>query len=236
MSRYRSDEQADLINRLGSMNQRIKNLEAVPNPSSTDLKEDDVITWGDDVTLYRRLPDVLKTDDTFEVGKDLVVDQNASITGNITVNGIGAVRYAYKTNETVNNSITYKTDSDLHLDVPVLGTYLLEGALWYDASTTGDFKMRFGYSATPHPLRWTGNGPNITTSTNPTFSLIFGNAELQLSGAGTPTGTFRCIQVSGVLRDANPGTLSVQYGQVVADATANTKFIFGSWLRIERMG
>lgn len=148
-----------------------------------------------------------------------------TLTGSLTVTGIGGTLFARKTaSQSISNSTTIQDDTHLQLSVAASATYRLEGLLIFNGASGANLKM--GWSApTGSTLDWTAAGQNTTATTS--VGSIITNAQTLSSTAyqlGTiGTGTNMVAIVRGLLiTSTTAGTFKLQWAQSTANATATT--------------
>lgn len=201
--------------------------------------------WGPgnaarDTNLYRSAADTLRTDDSFSVGAALAVTGNATITGNLTVGGVGQIQAAYKTADTSRANTAVVAD-DPHLTVPVVanGVYLLDGWLKYFADPTPDFKMTLGTPAGTLG-EWSGLGRGLssaaeTASVNGYLIRTDSNDVNQERNYYGVTDADMTVHVKGMIRVAGTaGNLTIQWSQGTSNATATVLYT-DSWIRVHRI-
>lgn len=132
--------------------------------------------------------------------------------------------YVRKTSdETVNNSTTLQNDDQLLIALPTAGTFGFRCILYYDSSTTGDFKAAFTMPAGATML-WGGIGP-ATGASNTTGDGQFGTATasgtaVAYGGAGTGTANTVILRIDGeITMGGTSGNLQLQWAQNTLDAT-----------------
>lgn len=106
--------------------------------------------WGSgaatqDTNLYRSAANLLKTDDSLEVAVNLAVTGNSTLTGDLSVGGIGQSLYAQNTaNQTVTSSTTMVNATNLVFAMSANGVYAFQAVLMTSGgSNAGDIKIGF---------------------------------------------------------------------------------------------
>jgi hypothetical protein len=149
-----------------------------------------------------------------------------TLTGSLTVTGIGGTLFARKTaSQSVTNSTTLQDDTHMQLSVTANSTYRLEGYLIFNgAASAANLKM--GWSApSGATLDWIGTGQNATATTTSgpviTNSQTIASNTYQLGTIGT--GTNMAALIKGLLIvGGTGGTFKLQWAQATANATATT--------------
>lgn len=123
----------------------------------------------------------------------------------------------------INNSVALVSDAVLFAALPTAGRFQFDLTLFYDSSTTADFKVAFTIPAAA-VIRWGGVGPSTTVASGVgpgQFSVAIGSGTtIVYGGSGVGTGNTVAIMVRGnVLMGGTAGNLQVQYAQQVADPT-----------------
>jgi hypothetical protein len=135
-----------------------------------------------------------------------------------------AVRTVFKTaDQSVTSSTATQDDTDLQLWMAPTGTYLVRGAVFYDASTVSDIKMGFT-GPSGFTLPWTANflpvAATVTTSGMDAAALV-GNTIYPSGAVGV--GTKIAVQITGlVTTTGTSGILKLRWAQNTSDATACT--------------
>ena len=212
---------------------------------------------GDDVVSTRITGDtvsrfLLETDGTHSWGPggstaaDVILTRSGTstltLTGNLTITGIGQTQYIAKTaDETINSSTTLQNDDHLVLPVVANAVYRFELDLYMTESTdfVGDFKMSFT-CPTGATFDMHGSGAHITdlsagTSSNGEWigKLATSSAGASLSfGVGTGlTG----VRVYGrLVMSSTAGNFQMQWAQNASDATGTT-LKAGSFMTMTRV-
>lgn len=153
-----------------------------------------------------------------------------TLTGNLTVTGVGQTQYIAKTaDETVNSSTTLQNDDHLVLPVVANAVYVFALDLYMTESTdfVGDFKMSFTCPAGA-TFDMHGSGAHITdlsagTSSNGEWigKLATSSAGANLSfGVGTG---LTAVRVYGrLVMSSTGGNFQLQWAQNASDATGTT--------------
>lgn len=157
----------------------------------------------------------------------------------MTYFGIGAItaaqveaivpRIGFKTStQTVNNSATLVSDSQLFVTVEANTTYIFTGRFLYTSGTTPDIKFGFVY-------------PASATATYTLYGIASGGSALsafhqtESSVAALEGGTaIACTMVGSWQIGANPGTVQMQWAQNTATAS-NTQVLSGSFIRLDEV-
>lgn len=194
------------------------------------ITADGELSWGDglfppDTNLYRSSSNILKTDDSLEVG------------GNFTVSGVGREIIAFKGSDTSRSSTTARTiDPDLAVTLPANTTWIMDGYVKYAASTVADIAIGFNAPGDINALSWSylmpdpGAASEVSTvrtiETSNTGARSYGGVGSTTPLAGSIQGTF----VMGL----SSGTVGISWAQAVSDP-ANTTIYQNSWLRFRRV-
>ena len=123
----------------------------------------------------------------------------------------------------INNSVALVSDAVLFAALPTAGRFQFDLTLFYDSSTTADFKVALTIPALA-VIRWGGVGPSTAVAAGVgtgQFSVAIGSGTtIVYGGSGVGTGNTLAIMVRGnVLMGGTAGNLQVQYAQQVADPT-----------------
>ena len=206
------------------------------------LEADGTLNWGagasaaPDVTLYRSAANTLRT------GDNLVVDLNATVTGNLTVSGIGQVQYIVKTaDETVTSSTTLQNDDHLVLAAVANAVYVFALDLYITESTdyVGDSKMSFT-CPTGATFDMHGAGAHATSFTGGTSSDGEWIGKLATSSAGATLAygvgnVLTAVRVYGrLVMSSTAGNLQLQWAQNTSDGTGTT-LKAGSYMMMTRV-
>lgn len=142
------------------------------------------------------------------------------------LNALGAVLSAKTADQTVINSTTFVSDTELFLSVAANAVYILDGVIVYQSGTTPDWKMRWTY---PTGLTMTYTMlAQVTTFT----AFVFSETGIPVNdGTG---GTFACTLQGTVTTSSTAGTLQLQWAQNTANAS-NTLVRVGSYLSLSRV-
>ncbi len=162
-----------------------------------------------------------------------------TLTGNLTVTGVGQMLFARKTADTSRSSTTTMAD-DPHLTVSLSAsaTYLLFAYLAYQAGTTGDFNIAFTQpSGAAGSWQGTGLGRDVGASVGTGGWTVRMNTNdigaTQPRSYGGDT-TNQAVQVMGIVRTSSAGTFAAQWAQASSDATA-TILRTDSWMQLVRV-
>lgn len=156
--------------------------------------------------------------------------------GTPTVYQLGEIVARKTSTQSVNNSTTLVNDTQLV--TPSLlpnSVWLVEGVIFYDASTAGDFKLAWT-APSGATLTWSGMGGGTGASSAP---VNMGDQQRTLASAasygGVGVGTIVDVIVRGVLTiSSTAGPLQMQFAQNTADAT-NCTVDVGSFLRLKQI-
>lgn len=123
----------------------------------------------------------------------------------------------------VNNSTVLVNDPVLFATLPTAGRFQFDLTLFYDSSTTADFKVAFTIPAAA-VTRWGGVGPSTAVAAGVgtgQFSVAIGSGTaITYGGSGVGTGNTVAVMVRGnVLMGGTAGNLQLQYAQQAADPT-----------------
>lgn len=143
---------------------------------------------------------------------------------------------AYATADTaaVNASTTLVNDSELLLTVESNAVYVVQGLIFYDASTTADYKCEFILPSGTFKYVGIAGGSGATTSTtSPNIAQRSAGTPVTFGGVGA--GTIIGSPISGLLIvGVSGGTFRHQYAQVNSDASDLFRRA-GSWLAARRI-
>jgi hypothetical protein len=135
----------------------------------------------------------------------------------------------------INNSTTLVNDAVLTVPMDVTGTFRFYGRIYYDGSTTGDFKLAFTFPlVAANGSKWGLIGRDATTATNITAPAATASGTAIAAG-GNGVGTTTFVDFDGFLITTGTGNLVTQYAQNTLDAT-NLTIQFGSWLEVVKAG
>lgn len=152
---------------------------------------------------------------------------HAFLAGQQAAAGIGV----YKATDTpLANVAVFADDPHLVLTLPSAGTYRVQGALFADGGTVGDLKLNLAGSGGASGF-WNATvlGATATSPGSAATSQAYRIGAGTFGGGMVGLGTFVVIQISGSVTVTGPGTVKVQWAQLVADATPTTLYA-GSWL------
>ncbi len=191
-----------------------------------NLRNDGQMEWGGgsgsrDTNLYRQAANILRTDDSLQVGGTLTatgniatsgnvdIDGDVTIDGNLTVAGVGQVQLVRKSaDESVTSSTTLQNDNHLLLPVVANATYDLFLLCVFSGSTTGDIKFAWSVPSGT-VLRW---GDQTGFSGLATDTDVY-----SAQGSGTQV----CFQIwATVVTSSTAGNVQFQWAQNTSDATA----------------
>jgi hypothetical protein len=204
--------------------------------------------WGpggatvSDTKLYRSGVGTLRTDTALVVGTTLTVTGNTTLSGNLSVAGIGAKSFVRKTaDESVTSSTTLQNDNELVLAVSASATYVFRVWLLATDATdaTGDIKFGFTFP-TGAVCHFSGKGPHTLMASGGAF----GDAEFIGRNTATSGSTVASyglsssvigIELSGLLIVAGTaGNFQLQWAQNASDGNATTVQA-GSYMTLERV-
>lgn len=133
----------------------------------------------------------------------------------------------------INNSTALVSDAVLLAPLVTNASYYWDSFLFYDSSTTADFKVAYTWPAGA-TARWGIMG--ITTAGTTDMTVSTANASgTSLSCGGTGVGTVIWVKMEGFIDTVGTaGNLQTQYAQQALDAT-NTTVRRGSVLRVYRI-
>jgi len=136
--------------------------------------------------------------------------------------------------ESVLNSIALQDDDQLGLAVDANATYLFDGFIIYDGSTTGDILLGWGIPAGAS-IDWTPVG--LTTgaaASSASVKLVYTTGPEGVGAIGAGSSVVALPQ--GILRVAGTaGELRFRWAQNALDAVVPTRVLTGSWLRAKRV-
>lgn len=160
-----------------------------------------------------------------------------TLTGGLTINGIGGSQFARKTaSQSITNSTTIQDDTHLQLSVVVNAVYRLEGLLIFNGATSGNLKIGWAAPASS-TLDWAAIGQNTSASSSSgpviTNAQTISSTAYQLGTIGT--GTNMVAIVRGLLiTGGTAGTFKLQWAQSTANATATT-MVLNSNVSLQRV-
>lgn len=135
----------------------------------------------------------------------------------------------------INASTVLVSDAVLTVPLDVTGLYRFYGRIYYDSSTTADFKMAFTFpTVAANGSKWGLIGREAATQTNVTAATAL-NSGTTISAGGNGVGTTTFVDYDGFINVTATGNLVVQYAQNTSDPT-NTTIQFGSWLEVVKAG
>lgn len=196
--------------------------------------------WGpgnaiQDTNLYRTGANQLHTDDNFDVG------QNLTVSGNSTITGIGQTRYAdMTTTQTWTSNTTLSNVSDFSFSVVANSIYIYKLVLFASsaANAAGDIKFTFT-CPTGATLDFTGNGPDAGLASGATQTGDW-VARTNISSAGNTIQYGLSTTVVGIIVEgkvnvsSTSGTLQFQAAQLASNANT-TSLLARSYMTIERV-
>lgn len=195
---------------------------------------DGKLNWGsgsavEDTNLYRSGVNALTTDDSLTVGINL------SVTGNLTVGGIGKVLFVRKTADTNSTSGTGTDDPHLTVSLVAGAVYELSGRLYLQTTdtTNADFAMTFT-TQTSTGGYWDISGPNQTSTTDSTSTRTIATP----FGAGARTfgaisGSVIPLILGGIVRPTVSGAFAVNWNRAGASGTVTLSA--DSWMELTRV-
>jgi hypothetical protein len=148
---------------------------------------------------------------------------------------VGSMVAIKTTDNTVNNTATLASDSQLTLPVEASTTYALEMYLDYSSATTPDAKVSL---SVPASATWSVAPNGLLTSVAATSGSIE-TASVTTSGSitygGNGAGTHVSANPVGWVKTAGTaGNVVVQWAQNTANAS-NTVLYTGSWIKLTRV-
>lgn len=135
---------------------------------------------------------------------------------------------------TRNNTVVQAADPHLVIAAIPVGTYIFDGYLPYDATTTGD--MKISVTAPAGSLGWNLNGPPVNTtnagqaSINRVVLSVSSTPAPGGGGAGTPAAAMPV----GTLVVSTTGTLTLLWAQN-AQEVSDCILLAGAWIRLTRI-
>lgn len=136
--------------------------------------------------------------------------------------------------QSVTNSTTFASATDLFLPLLASARYKLTGCLlWNAAGTTAGGKLQFTGPAAPtlvHYSSWAQNSSTVTTLGTPAAAFATPQA-YAFASTGLKYGNVHGYISNGV----NAGTLQLQFAQNVLDAVNAVTLKAGSWLELRRI-
>jgi hypothetical protein len=138
----------------------------------------------------------------------------------------------------VNNSTTLVNDAVLLAALPTAGRFNFSMCLFYDSSTTADFKLAFTFPAGA-TARWGVHGGSTAVAsgvgTGVYLTTTSSGTALTLGGTGTGSGNVLMALVRGfILMGGTAGNLQLQWAQSAADPTDTIRRL-GSSLEVWRV-
>lgn len=138
------------------------------------------------------------------------------------------------------SNTTLANDSVLTLPLPTTGRFEWEAVIFYDSSTTADFKLAFTWPAAVSTPRWgiqgLATGATLTTGDGQFAVTATSGTAIAVGGAGSGSGsTLMAIAKGHLVLGGTAGNLTVQYAQNTSDAT-NTVVRSGSRLHLWKVG
>lgn len=138
----------------------------------------------------------------------------------------------------INNSTTLVNDTVLVTALPTSGRFHWTAVIYYDSSTTADFKVAFTIPAAA-TMRWGGHGPATTVSANvgdtQFLATTTSGTAIAYGGSGTGTANTSMLLINGtVVQNGTAGNLQLQYAQNTLDAT-NTVVRLASRMSVWRV-
>jgi hypothetical protein len=200
------------------------------------VRTDGRLAWGPgttsfDTVLYRSGVGTLTTDTALTVGG------NATVTGSLTVSGIGGQLHARKTSDTnVASNTTLSTDPHLTVAVATSSVYEIEGVLFVtSASVTPDINLTVNAPAGSSGF-WNSTAVSFNSTADPDTvrtiaSAIGASRAYGVSVAGSTFGIpiFGMVEVAGT-----SGNVTIDWAQSTSNATATTLKIY-SWIRLTKV-
>lgn len=133
------------------------------------------------------------------------------------------------------NTVTAADDDELLFPGLPVGTYILDGMLIYEGSTTGDIKFGFANDANI-TINWAFLAQNgAATGTTGSFNQAVGTAD-QFARGGVGAGTPMIAPILGALTVATAAAdFKAQWAQNTLDAGVATILKKFSWLRLQKV-
>lgn len=155
--------------------------------------------------------------------EDRVEVYNGSAHISLFSRGIFANKYRTADAAAINNSTALVNDAVLFAALPTAGRFQFDLTLFYDSSSTADFKLAFTIPAGA-TMQWGGIGPSVSVSTGVGTAQFLATT---VSGTSVPYGgngtgsanSVTLIARGGVVMGGTAGNLQVQYAQQTLDAT-----------------
>lgn len=158
--------------------------------------------------------DDLQTTTYFAVSK-------AAITLGVPLVGQNAPADKIRTSDAtaINNSTALVTDATMQF-AATAGTYIVEGAIFYDCAAAADLKLRFNYSGTGTGV-FAGNALTTAATSSATNQSNHASRDLNSNFAcgGYGVGSVAGFLFRGIFTPTGSGTFSVQYAQNTQDAS-----------------
>lgn len=187
-----------------------------------------------DTNLYRSGTNTLATDDSLSVALNLTV------TGNLTVSGIGQERYVVKPSDTARTSTTTVAD-DPHLTATVVagGVYIVRFVIFATTadSTSTDLKTGWNVPAGSTGLKMM-HGPGDTaadfSTSNNTKGRFSGRQYATTGNYQAETNAIAVLEESIITIGGAAGSVTFQWSQSASSASAVT-VLASSYLHIRRL-
>jgi hypothetical protein len=205
-----------------------------------EIETDGTHNWGPggitapDTNLFRDGSNSLRTNDS------LTVDLNLTVTGSLSVGGIGQDRYVLKPSDTARTSTaTVADDPHLTATVAANGVYYVRFVLFATSADTAntDFKTAWAATATSTGLRL-AHGPTDTaagfTSRTQTQGRFSGHGLTTTVNYQADTLAIAVIEEAIVTVGATGGSITLQWSQTVSDTDAVT-ILQNSYMQIRRL-
>lgn len=133
------------------------------------------------------------------------------------------------------SNVTATSDPDLILDLPSVGSYVIEAYILYTGAAVGlagAIKAGLNYTGTLTSGNWIGHSHDTAATTN--FRGIGATVNGGQMSFGTNGANFSGIFVNGFLTVSTTGQLQFQWAQNTTSATA-TVVRDGSWIRVQQV-
>jgi hypothetical protein len=146
---------------------------------------------------------------------------NTTISGNLTVAGIGAVVANYKSsNETRTSTVALSNDAAL-LAALTVGTWVIDSYIEYNGAVTpSDIKSQLTFSGTAGTASFQFLAPVIGTVTSAAFGQM--GLATPVSNGTFGVGSLIGARLNGTIVVTGAGTLNFQWAQNTSSATATT--------------
>lgn len=146
-----------------------------------------------------------------------------------TLNRIGGTAFAHQEADNVITSNSTYADTDLVIDIPEAGTYLIESSIQLTNNATPDTKIRQHFTGTSTAYKTTGCVGLGASAFMNTATVL--DTDSVFTSAGLHSSTF-----SAVMTCTTGGVWSLQSAQNVSNAASITAPHSGGWVKITRIG